>query len=178
LLNSEKEARVERRSLSFKMIKKIRVGNGFDFHRLEKGSEITLAGLKLPSEYKIIAHSDGDIILHTIVDAILGGISIGDIGTLFPDTSSKWKDASSVIFLKEALKMMNEMGYLISNLDVTIMCEKPKITPIRKLLCENLQKLMNLNSDEISLKATTTDKMGFLGRGEGIGCFATICLIQ
>lgn len=159
-------------------MKKIRIGNGFDFHRLEKGSEITLAGLKMPSKYQIIAHSDGDIILHTIVDSILGALSIGDIGTLFPDTSPQWKNANSVIFLNKALQLMNEKGYIISNLDVTIMCENPKINPIREQLQQNLQTLMHLKSDEICIKATTTEKMGFLGRGEGIACFATTCLIQ
>lgn len=158
------------------MIKKIRIGNGFDFHKIESGNGITLAGAFIECPFKIIAHSDGDIIIHTIVDAILGALCLGDIGTHFPDTSQEWKNASSVIFLNKALELMNSKQYNISNLDITIICEKPKIKPIQPILSKSLQNLMNLEEDQVSIKATTTEKMGFLGRGEGIGCFATICL--
>lgn len=158
---------------------KIRVGNGFDFHRLEKSSKkLILCGVEIQSEFAIVAHSDGDIIIHTVVDAILGGVNAGDIGTLFPDNDPKWKNASSVFFLEEAIKIMNGKGFEISNLDVTVMCEFPKIKPLRNVLVQNLAKIMNIEEDVVSIKATTTEKMGFLGRGEGIGCFATVCLIQ
>jgi 2-C-methyl-D-erythritol 2,4-cyclodiphosphate synthase len=163
---------------------KIRIGNGFDFHRLEKkqtqkpSKPLILCGLEIDSEFSITAHSDGDIIIHTVVDAILGGLNAGDIGTLFPDSDQKWRNASSVQFLKASLGIMEAKKFEISNIDITIMCEFPKIKPLRNVLVENLAKIMNLEQDAVSIKATTTEKMGFLGRGEGIGCFATVCLIQ
>ncbi len=156
----------------------IRIGNGFDFHRIENGGGIYLAGVFVECPYRIIAHSDGDIILHTIVDALLGGIAKGDIGTLFPDSNPQWKGKSSVTFLQKALELMNETGFGISNVDITVMCENPKIKPLREVLVHNLENLMHLKKGQVSLKATTTEKMGFLGRGEGIGCFATICLVK
>ena len=156
---------------------KIRIGNGFDFHRLEKSPKpLILCGLEINSEFSIIAHSDGDIIIHTVVDAILGSINAGDIGTLFPDSDPKWKNTSSTIFLKEALKIMEAKKLKISNIDITVICEFPKIKPLRNVLIKNLAKIMEIEEDLVSIKATTTEKMGFLGRGEGIGCFATILL--
>ena len=162
---------------------KIRIGNGFDFHRIEEGNGMMLAGIFIECPFRVIAHSDGDIILHTVVDSILGGLAVGDIGILFPDTNPKWKGANSVIFLNEALSIMKEKSFTISNLDVTIICEKPKITPIRKQLTNNLLNLIQLQgveitNEDICIKATTTEKMGFTGRGEGIACFATVCLVQ
>ena len=157
---------------------KIRVGNGFDFHRIESGNSIVLAGINIKCPFKIVAHSDGDIILHTVVDAILGALALGDIGTFFPDTDPQWQNQSSVIFLNEAIKLMKEKSFEISNLDVTMICEVPKIKPLKDILVNNLAQLIQASEDQISIKATTTEKMGFLGRGEGIGCFATVCLIS
>lgn len=157
---------------------KIRVGNGFDFHRVKDGNGMILAGVKIESRYEIIAHSDGDIILHAVVDAILGALALPDIGTYFPDTDPQWKGASSVIFLNKALELMRERDFSISNIDVTMICEVPKIKPVRGNLVQNLAKLLNSDLDCVSVKATTTEKMGFTGRGEGIGCFASVCLIS
>ena len=157
---------------------KIRVGNGFDFHRIEAGNSIVLAGINIKCPFKIVAHSDGDIILHTVVDSILGALALGDIGTFFPDTDPQWQNQSSVIFLNEAIKLMKEKSFEISNLDATIICEVPKIKPLKDILVNNLAQLIQINEDQISIKATTTEKMGFLGRGEGIGCFATVCLVS
>jgi 2-C-methyl-D-erythritol 2,4-cyclodiphosphate synthase len=157
---------------------KIRVGNGFDFHRIESGNSIVLAGINIKCPFKIVAHSDGDIILHTVVDAILGALALGDIGTFFPDTDPQWQNQSSVIFLNEAIKLMKEKSFEISNLDVTMICEVPKIKPLKDILVNNLAQLIQASEDQISIKATTTEKMGFLGRGEGIGCFATVCLVS
>ncbi len=156
---------------------KIRLGNGFDFHRVESGDGVILAGVHIDCPFNIIAHSDGDIIIHTIVDAILGGLALGDIGTLFPETDKKWQNADSKIFLQKALDLMNKKKYGISNIDITIICEKPKIRDIKHKLSLSLQQLMSLQEDQVSIKATTTEKMGFIGRGEGIGCFATVCLM-
>lgn len=158
---------------------KIRVGNGFDFHQMqESDNHMVLAGVKINSKYSIVAHSDGDIILHTVVDAILGALALPDIGTYFPDTDPQWQNASSVIFLNRALKLMIERNLNISNIDITMICEIPKIKPIRDLLVQNLAKLLDVELDCVSIKATTTEKMGFIGRGEGICCFTTICLIS
>lgn len=157
---------------------KVRIGNGFDFHKIQKGYGLTLAGVFIECPFKIIAHSDGDIILHTVVDALLGALSLGDIGTFFPDSDPQWKGKSSVIFLNEALKLMHDSGFLISNIDITVICEFPKLQPIKVSLIKNLEELMSLKSGDVSIKATTTEKMGFLGRGEGIGCFATVCMIN
>jgi 2-C-methyl-D-erythritol 2,4-cyclodiphosphate synthase len=156
---------------------KIRIGNGIDFHRIKEGENITLAGMQVESKYEIIAHSDGDIILHALVDAILGALALPDIGTYFPDTDPQWKNARSVIFLHKALELMKERNFAINNVDITIVGEVPKIKPIRSLLVENLAKLLNVTLDCVSIKATTVDKMGAIGRKEGIGCFATVCLI-
>ena len=158
---------------------KIRVGNGFDFHRIEKSEKpLVLCGIEIPSPLGIVAHSDGDIILHTVVDAILGCLALGDIGTFFPDTDPQWKDQSSVTFLNEAIRLMEERNFEISNLDITMICEVPKIKPLKQELTQNLAKLMKIDIKQICIKATTTEKMGFLGRGEGIGCFATVCLVS
>ncbi len=158
---------------------KIRIGNGFDFHRLEMSPKpLVLCGLEIESEFSIIAHSDGDIIIHTLVDAILGGLNAGDIGTLFPDTDPQWKNASSVQFLQAAIDVMTAKNFKISNIDITVICEFPKIKPLRGILVENLAKIMQIDEDLVSIKATTTEKMGFLGRGEGIACFATLLLVE
>ena len=137
---------------------KIRIGNGFDFHRLEKkqtqksSKPLVLCGLEIDSEFSIIAHSDGDIIIHTVVDEILGGLNAGDIGTLFPDTDPKWKNASSVEFLKAALGIMDAKKFEISNIDITIMCEFPKIKPLRNVLVENLAKIHNCTNEYANAK--------------------------
>ena len=158
---------------------KIRVGNGFDFHRIEKSAKpLVLCGVEIPSPLGIVAHSDGDIILHTVVDAILGALALGDIGTFFPDTDPQWKGQSSVTFINEAIKLMEERSFEISNLDITMICEVPKIKPLKQELTQNLAKLIKIDVDQICIKATTTEKMGFLGRGEGISCFATVCLVS
>lgn len=156
---------------------KIRIGNGFDFHRIQTGNGMMLGGVWTACPFRVIAHSDGDVIIHTLVDAILGALAMGDIGTLFPDSDPTWKEAKSSIFLQKALEIMHEKEFVISNIDLTVICEHPKIKPIRTQIVENLQNEMNLQEGQISLKATTTEKMGFLGRGEGIGCFATVCLV-
>lgn len=156
---------------------KIRIGNGFDFHRIQEGKKMVLCGVEVEGNYEIIAHSDGDIILHTLVDAILGALALPDIGSYFPDTDPEWKDASSIIFLNKALELMNEREYKINNVDITMICEVPKIKPIRHLLVKNLARLLKIDEDCVSIKATTVEKMGAIGRNEGIGCFASVCLL-
>ena len=156
---------------------KIRIGNGYDFHRIEIGNNITLAGVNLASKYSIVAHSDGDIILHSLVDAILGALALPDIGYYFPDTDPQWKNASSVIFLNKALELMKERGYKINNVDITMICEVPKIKPLRNVLIQSLERLLNVETGCVSVKATTVEEMDSIGKKEGIACFTTVCLL-
>ncbi len=156
-----------------------RIGNGIDFHQMEKHNEeqwITLGGLKVKSFYKIIAHSDGDIILHALSDAILGACGEADIGFYFPDTKAENKDLNSVLILNQALEIMKQKHYKIENIDITIVSEEPKINPLRNEIKKRIAELCNLNIEQISIKATTTEKMGFLGRKEGIACFANVLI--
>ena len=158
----------------------LRVGNGVDFHKFgeEEGNfEIALGGVLVPFKRKILAHSDGDVILHSICDAIFGAIGEGNIGFHFPPSDAKWKDANSEIFLGYAHNLLTQKGILI-NIDVTVICEEPKIMPISPEIKQNIARILNINSSQISIKAVTTEKMGFLGRKEGIGAIATtlVCL--
>lgn len=152
----------------------LRVGNGLDFHAFshEKGAhKIALGGILFDFHAKIVAHSDGDVILHSICEAIFGAIGEGNIGTHFPPNDQKWKGANSTIFVKHALKMLEDKGGILINIDVTVVCEMPKIMPRVNEVKQNLISI--LKTPNISIKATTTEKLGFLGRGEGIGAMAT-----
>tara|TARA_B100001758_G_C18313264_1_gene559054 strand:- start:610 stop:1101 length:492 start_codon:yes stop_codon:yes gene_type:complete len=156
----------------------IRIGSGIDVHGLQEGEELIIGGVKIDSKYGIEGHSDGDLILHALVDSILGALALGDIGKYFPSSDKKWKNADSNIFLKFALKKMISLGYKINNLDVTVVLQNPPIQSYNQDIRNNLSLLCNTEIDRISLKATTTDKLGFLGRKEGIAAFATILLIK
>jgi 2-C-methyl-D-erythritol 2,4-cyclodiphosphate synthase len=159
----------------------LRIGNGIDFHQLEELPEqidITLGGVKIPSNYKIIAHSDGDIILHALSDAILGACGEADIGYFFPDTDQKNKNLDSKIILKKSLNIMEQKNYQILNIDITILSEVPKINPYREIIKESLANLLGITKEQIAIKATTTEKMGFIGKKEGIGCFVNVLLTQ
>ena len=156
----------------------IRIGNGFDVHAFEAGEFVILGGIEIPHIFKLCGHSDADVVLHAITDAILGALAEGDIGTHFPPNESKWKDASSDIFLKYALKLVKSKNFKIGNVDCTVICEKPKIKPYAELIKTNIQKILNLNEDRVSIKATTSEKLGFTGREEGIATLATVTLIS
>ncbi|GIX41825.1 MAG: 2-C-methyl-D-erythritol 2,4-cyclodiphosphate synthase [Leptospiraceae bacterium] len=157
----------------------IRIGNGIDFHQLEKidkENDISLGGIKIKSYYKIIAHSDGDIILHALSDAILGACGEPDIGYFFPDTEQKNKNIDSKIILNKALEIMRQKNFNLINIDITILAEVPKINPYREKIKQSIAKLCNISIEQISIKATTTEKMGFIGRKEGLGCFVNVLL--
>ena len=156
----------------------IRLGNGFDVHAFEAGKFVILGGIKIPHTFKLCGHSDADVVLHAITDAIFGALAEGDIGTHFPPDDDKWKDASSDIFLKYAQKLAKGRNFIISNVDCTVICEKPKIKPHAELIKKNIQNILNLNKDRISIKATTSEKLGFTGREEGIAALATVTLIS
>ena len=151
----------------------VRLGNGFDVHAFTEGNEVTLCGIKIPFSKKLLGHSDADVGLHAITDAIYGAIAAGDIGTHFPPNDPKWEDASSDIFLKHAVQLADKLGYQINNVDCTIICEKPKIGPLSDKMKTSISKIMQLDKKRISVKATTSEKLGFTGREEGIAALAT-----
>ena len=156
----------------------IRIGNGFDVHAFEEGNFVILGGIKIPHTSKLSGHSDADVVLHAITDAIFGALAQGDIGTHFPPDDKKWKDAPSEIFLKYAVKLAKSKNFELGNVDCTIICEKPKIKPHAELIKINIQNIINLKKDRISVKATTTERLGFTGREEGIAALATATLIN
>ena len=151
----------------------IRVGNGFDVHAFAEGNEITLCGLKIPFSKKLLGHSDADVGLHAITDALYGAIASGDIGTHFPPSDNAWKGAASTVFLKHAVQLVKKLGFKINNIDCTIICEQPKIGPLSNQMKSSVSKIMDLDINRISIKATTSEKLGFTGREEGIAALAT-----
>ena len=146
----------------------VRLGNGFDVHAFTEGNEITLCGINIPFSKKLLGHSDADVGLHAVTDAIYGAIAAGDIGTHFPTSDPKFKNASSDLFLKHAVQLTNQLGYEINNVDCTIICEQPKIGPLSERMRTSISEIMGLDKQRISVKATTSEKLGFTGREEGL----------
>jgi len=157
---------------------KIKVGHGIDIHRLKSGELFYLGGIKIESDIGIVGHSDGDIVIHAIVDSILGALSKGDIGTFFPSSNSSIKDISSKVFLKKALDIMIDQGYKMNNIDVNIVLQKPHINSYIDSIRKNLSRLIGIDIENISVKATTSDYLGFIGEGKGIMSTATLLLIK
>lgn len=156
----------------------VRVGTGYDVHRLATGEELWLCGVKIDHDRGLAGHSDADVAIHALVDAILGAIGSGDIGSHFPPSDPQWKGASSDRFLVHAVKLAAEAGYRIGNVDVTIVCEAPKIGPHREAMRLRLAELLGTGVETVSVKATTTEKLGFTGRGEGIASQAAATLLR
>lgn len=154
----------------------IRIGQGFDVHRVDAGDGMTLGGLWVPCAYRVVAHSDGDIVLHAIMDAMLGALALGDIGQLFPDTDASFQGADSAELTREVRRLCLAKGYSVSNLDVTILCEVPKIAPIRETMRQCIADVLETVVEQISVKATTTEQLGFIGRGEGIAVMASVLM--
>jgi 2-C-methyl-D-erythritol 2,4-cyclodiphosphate synthase len=154
----------------------IRVGQGIDFHRLEKGLDLWLGGVKIPSGKGCVAHSDGDVLLHAICDALLGAAGLIDIGHYFPDSDQEYKNIDSKILLKRTMLLIQEKGYKIVNIDSTVCLEKPKISPYISEMKDVISDITGISSEDISIKATTTEKMGFAGREEGLAAFAVVLL--
>ena len=154
----------------------IRIGQGFDVHRVEAGDGMTLGGLWVPCAYRVVAHSDGDIVLHGIMDAMLGALALGDIGQLFPDTDASFQGADSAELTREVRRLCLAKGYSVSNLDITILCEVPKIAPIRETMRQCIADVLETVVEQISVKATTTEQLGFIGRGEGIAVMASVLM--
>jgi len=155
----------------------IRVGSGYDVHRLVAGEELWLSGLKIDHDKGLLGHSDADVALHAVVDALLGAIGNGDIGTHFPPSDPLWKGAASSMFIEQAVKLVGEAGYAVGNVDLTLICEEPKIGPHRDAMREKLAELLMVDLNQISIKATTTEKLGFTGRSEGIAAQASVSVI-
>ena len=154
----------------------IRVGQGIDFHRLADGLSLWIGGILIPSEQGAIAHSDGDVLIHAICDAILGASGLQDIGYHFPDTDERFKDIDSKVLLKETIRLAGLNGFVVSNIDSTVCLEKPKIAPHIQSIKEKLSEITGLETGRIGVKATTTEKMGFTGREEGVVALATVLM--
>jgi 2-C-methyl-D-erythritol 4-phosphate cytidylyltransferase / 2-C-methyl-D-erythritol 2,4-cyclodiphosphate synthase len=155
----------------------VRTGQGFDVHRLVAGDHVWLCGLRIAHTHALEGHSDADVALHALTDALLGAIGAGDIGQHFPDTDPRWKGAASAIFLREALRLVRARGGTIGNVDVTLLCEAPKIAPHREAMRQRIAELVDLEVARVSVKATTTEGLGFTGRREGIAALATATVI-
>ena len=156
----------------------IRLGHGFDVHAFIAGDHVILCGVNVPHYAALKGHSDADVALHAITDAIYGALAEGDIGRHFPPSDMQWKGADSDTFLKHAVALGQYKGFDISNIDCTIICEEPKITPHAAEMISSIAKITGLEQDRISVKATTSEKLGFTGRKEGIASIATACLVK
>ncbi|MFB9223745.1 bifunctional 2-C-methyl-D-erythritol 4-phosphate cytidylyltransferase/2-C-methyl-D-erythritol 2,4-cyclodiphosphate synthase [Paracoccus cavernae] len=156
----------------------IRLGNGFDVHAFGPGDHVWLCGIKVPHDHALMGHSDADVGLHALTDAIYGALAEGDIGRHFPPSDPQWKGAASDIFLRHAVALAAEKGFRIGNADVTLICEFPKIGPHAGAMQARLAEITGLDPDRISVKATTSERLGFTGRGEGIACIATATLVK
>ncbi|MBV6484118.1 MAG: 2-C-methyl-D-erythritol 2,4-cyclodiphosphate synthase [Flavobacteriales bacterium] len=156
---------------------KIRVGFGFDVHQLKEGQDFWLGGIKIPHTKGAVGHSDADVLIHTICDALLGAANLRDIGFHFPPTDNKFKGIDSKILLKDVVNLVAEKGFQIGNVDATIALEKPKINPFIPEMKSVLAQLLQVDEDDVSIKATTTEKLGFEGREEGVSAYAVV-LIQ
>lgn len=155
---------------------KIRVGFGFDVHRLVEGRELWLGGVLLPHEKGLLGHSDADVLVHTICDALLGAANMRDIGYHFPDTAGEYKDIDSKILLHKVVELIASKGYRVGNIDATVCAEQPKLKPYIPQMQEVLAQVMGIDTEDISIKATTTERLGFTGREEGISAYATVLI--
>jgi 2-C-methyl-D-erythritol 2,4-cyclodiphosphate synthase len=156
----------------------IRIGQGIDFHRLETGLDLWLGGVKIPSEKGCVAHSDGDVLIHAICDALLGAAGLRDIGYYFPDTEIKYKNIDSKILLKETFTLIKQNGFSVINIDSTICLEKPKIASFIDDMRKTISSILETDAGDVAVKATTTEKLGFAGREEGVFAIAVVLLTR
>ena len=154
----------------------IRIGHGFDVHAFGPGDHVVLGGVRVAFDKGVLAHSDGDVAIHALCDAILGALALGDIGLHFPPSDPRWKDVDSRTFLRQCNAMLHERGWRVGNADVTVVCERPKVGPHADAMRRNLADDLGIAVGDVSIKATTTERLGFAGRGEGIAAHA-VCLI-
>ena len=156
----------------------IRIGNGYDVHALAPDLPMWLGGIQIPSSTGFVAHSDGDVAIHALCDALLGCLAMGDIGHLFPDTSDEWKGVDSKILLRKVMEIVADKGYRVGNVDITIALQKPKLAPHIAAMRATLAPLLGVAEDCVSIKATTTERLGFVGRCEGCEVWATALIIR
>lgn len=156
----------------------MRIGNGFDVHAFGEGDHVMLGGVRVAHRHGVLAHSDGDVVIHALCDAIFGAMALGDIGTHFPPTDERWRDADSRQFLRHAAQLMNEQGYGLGNADITVICEAPKVGPHVAAIRACLAGDLACDVSQISVKATTTERLGFTGRGEGLAAQACVLLVR
>lgn len=154
----------------------IRIGSGIDYHQLAEGRKLFIGGVEIPHHKGAVGHSDADVLLHAICDALLGALALGDIGTHFPDTSSEFKDIDSKILLKRSFDKIAETGYRVVNVDSTLCLQSPKIKPYIFEMQNVISEILQIEISDVSVKATTTEKMGFVGREEGLVAYATVLL--
>ena len=157
---------------------KFRIGNGYDIHRLSKGRNLIIGGIKLthPDNLGLDGHSDADVLIHSIMDALLGALSLGDIGKYFPPSDEKWKNANSLFLLSKVIELIRNEGWEINNIDSVIVAERPKIMSHIKLMKNNISEILNIDENLIGIKATTNEKLGPEGREEGISCHSVVLL--
>ena len=155
----------------------IRIGNGYDVHALAEGLPLFLCGVKIDSPAGCVAHSDGDVAIHALCDALLGALAMGDIGKHFPDTSDEFRGIDSKILLRRTMGMVSSAGYRVGNADITIAMQRPKLAPYITLMRQTLAEVMGVEAGQVSVKATTTEKLGFVGRCEGCEVYASVLLI-
>lgn len=155
---------------------KIRIGHGYDVHKLVENRKLILGGVEIPYKYGLLGHSDADVLVHSIMDAILGAMGKGDIGRLFPDTDDKYKDIDSLILLERVINIMENEKYSIGNIDCTIIAQKPKLSTFVTQMSQNIARVCKINEENINIKATTEEGLGFTGTGEGIAVHS-VCLL-
>jgi 2-C-methyl-D-erythritol 2,4-cyclodiphosphate synthase len=155
---------------------RVRVGSGYDVHAFGPGDHVTLGGRRIEYERGVIAHSDGDVLLHALCDALLGAAALGDIGQHFSDSDPRWRGADSSRFVEAVVGMLATRGYRVCNADLTLVCEAPRIGAHRAAICEGIARLLRVDTDCVNLKATTTEKLGFEGRREGLAAHATVLI--
>ncbi|TQM12939.1 2-C-methyl-D-erythritol 2,4-cyclodiphosphate synthase [Pseudoxanthomonas sp. 3HH-4] len=156
----------------------IRIGQGFDVHAFGDGDHVMLGGVRVPHERGVIAHSDGDVVLHALCDAMLGALALGDIGKHFPPSDDRWKGEDSRAFVRHCNALIAELGWRVGNADVTVICERPKVGPHGGAMRACVAEDLGIDIDAVSIKATTTEKLGFTGRGEGIAAQAVVLLVK
>jgi 2-C-methyl-D-erythritol 2,4-cyclodiphosphate synthase len=156
----------------------MRIGQGYDVHRLTEDRDLILGGVKVPFEQGLLGHSDADVLVHAIMDALLGAAALGDIGQHFPDTDLRYKGISSIALLREVASLLEEKGYVVGNIDATIIAQRPKLAEYRPGMVENIAKALHLETERISVKATTEEGLGFTGNGQGIAAQAVALLLE
>lgn len=154
----------------------MRIGSGYDVHRLTQGRDLILGGVKIPFEYGLLGHSDADVLLHAIMDALLGAAGLGDIGKHFPDSDERYKGISSMKLLSHVGMLLNAHGYVVGNIDATIIAQRPKLRPYIEQMEKNTADILGIRLDQINIKATTEEGLGFTGSGEGMAAHAVCCL--